>query len=77
MGLFGRFRGKPKEKNAAMGMHGQPLEVLSGPSPHPDHHDRLRNAARIVQLEIAIEQFFDSGRGDGATDSGGSAAPGG
>lgn len=64
MEFFSRFKRKPKEETAAMGMQGRPLEVLSGPLPHPDHHDQVRNDARIVQLEAAIEQFFANGQKD-------------
>jgi hypothetical protein len=64
MGLRSWFRRKPKEEAASMGMQGQPVQVISGPSPHPDHYDKERNTARITQLEAAIEQFFESGQGN-------------
>lgn len=61
MGFFDRFKRKSK---ADMGITGQPLEVISGPMPHPDHYDKERNAARIAQLETAITQFIEAEQAD-------------
>jgi hypothetical protein len=64
MGLFKRpfWRKTKKEETAGLGMQGQPLEVISGPTPHPDHYDRHRNAARIAQMEAAIAHFKSIGQ---------------
>ena len=64
MGFFARFRRKVKEETAStLGFTGQPVEVITdlGPTPHPDHYDRERNAARIQQLTLAIAQFNEQG----------------
>lgn len=56
MRLFSIFKRKPKEETAAMGMQGQPVQVISG-TPHPDHYDRERNTARIAQLKDAVQDL--------------------
>jgi F0F1-type ATP synthase epsilon subunit len=60
MGFWDRFKRKPKEESATMGMQGQPVEIISGPALHPDHYDQERNEARIAQLEAAIKQWQES-----------------
>jgi hypothetical protein len=64
MAFFDRFKRKPKPETAAMGFQGQPLEVISGTPVHPDHHDKVRNSARIAQIETAIRQFCERGQDD-------------
>lgn len=69
MGFFDRFKSKQvepvTEKPTALAVTGHPLEVIITPAgtvtPHPDHYDRERNAARIAQLREAISGFEETG----------------
>ena len=57
MRFFNWFK---KKAGTAMQIQGHPVNVISG-SPHPDHYDRERNAARIAQLADAIATFTVTG----------------
>lgn len=64
MGFFNRFRKKTKT-GTVIGITGHPVNAIeapaAGPSPHPDHYDRERNASRIRHLRAAIEQWEAAG----------------